>query len=129
MQAPHCSGFSCCEAQALGHTGVSGRGSQALEDSLHSCDTQTWLLSSMWDLPGSGIEPTSPALAGRLFTTEPPGRPDTLLYLKWIIDKVLLYSTWKSAQYCVEVWMGGEFGGEWMHVYVWLSPFLHLKLS
>ena len=26
--------------------------------------------------------------------------------------------------------MGGEFGGEWMHVYVWLSPFaVHLKLS
>jgi len=26
--------------------------------------------------------------------------------------------------------MGGEFGGEWMHVYVWLSPFaVHLKPS
>ena len=26
--------------------------------------------------------------------------------------------------------MGGEFGGEWIHVYVWLSPFsFHLKLS
>ena len=27
------------------------------------------------DLPGSGIEPTSPASAGGLFTTEPPGKP------------------------------------------------------
>ena len=27
----------------------------------------------MWDLPGSGIEPASPALAGGFFTTEPPG--------------------------------------------------------
>ena len=27
-------------------------------------------------------------------------------------------------------WMGGEFGGECIHVYVWLSPFaVHLKLS
>ena len=27
-------------------------------------------------------------------------------------------------------WMGGVFGGEWVHVYVWLSPFtVHLKLS
>ena len=27
-------------------------------------------------------------------------------------------------------WMGGEFGGEWIHVYVWLNPFtVHLKLS
>ena len=26
------------------------------------------------------------------------------------------------------VWMGGEFGGEWIHAYVWLSPFaVHLK--
>ena len=25
---------------------------------------------------------------------------------------------------------GREFGGEWVHVYVWLSPFaVHLKLS
>ena len=27
------------------------------------------------DLPYPGIEPTSPALAGRFFTTEPPGKP------------------------------------------------------
>ena len=27
-------------------------------------------------------------------------------------------------------WMGWGFGGEWIHVYVWLSPFaVHLKLS
>ena len=26
--------------------------------------------------------------------------------------------------------MGGESGGEWVHVYVWLNPFvLHLKIS
>ena len=28
-----------------------------------------------WDLPGSGIEPVSPALADGLFTAEPPGKP------------------------------------------------------
>ena len=27
------------------------------------------------DLPDSGIEPTSPALAGMFFTDEPPGKP------------------------------------------------------
>ena len=27
------------------------------------------------DLPDSGIEPISPALAGKFFTTEPPGKP------------------------------------------------------
>ena len=47
----------------------------------------------------------------------------TLLYLKWITNKNLLYSTWNSAQCYVPAWMGGGFGGEWMCVYVWLSPF------
>ena len=28
----------------------------------------------MWDLPGPGIEPMSPELAGGSFTTEPPGK-------------------------------------------------------
>ena len=27
------------------------------------------------DLPNPGIEPTSPALAGKFFTTQPPGKP------------------------------------------------------
>ena len=48
----------------------------------------------------------------------------TLLYLKWIINKDLLYSTWDSAQCYVEAWMGGEFGAEWIHVCVWLTPSL-----
>ena len=30
---------------------------------------------SRWDIPGPEIEPMSPALAGRLFTTDPPGKP------------------------------------------------------
>ena len=30
---------------------------------------------SSGDLPDSGIKPGSPALAGRFFTTEPPGKP------------------------------------------------------
>ena len=42
----------------------------------------------------------------------------TLLYLKWITKKDLLYSTWNSAQCYVAAWMGGGFGGEWRHVCV-----------
>ena len=54
----------------------------------------------------------------------------TLLYLKWITDKDLLYSIWDSAQCYVAAWMGGEFGGEWIHVYVGLRPFaVYLTLS
>ena len=48
----------------------------------------------------------------------------TLLYLNWVTNKDLLFSTWNSAQYYVPAWIGGRFGGEWIHVYVWLSPSL-----
>ena len=34
----------------------------------------------------------------------------TLLYLKLIINKDLLYSAWNSAQWYVPAWMGGGFG-------------------
>ena len=47
-------------------------------------------------------------------------------------NKDLLYSTENAAQCYVTAWMGGESGGEWIHVcmYVWLSPFtVHLKIS
>ena len=54
----------------------------------------------------------------------------TLLDLKWITNKDPLHSTWNSAQCCVAAWMGGEFGGKLIHVYMWLSSFtVHLKLS
>ena len=40
----------------------------------------------------------------------------TLLYLKWITNKDLLYNAGISAQCYVATWMRGEFGGEWMHI-------------
>ena len=42
---------------------------------LSSCGSQTQLLRGMWDLPRPGLEPVSPALAGRFSTTAPPGKP------------------------------------------------------
>ena len=54
----------------------------------------------------------------------------TLLFLKWITNKNLLYSTWNFAQHYVPAWIGEGFRGEWIHVCVWLSPFtVPLKLS
>ena len=54
----------------------------------------------------------------------------TVLYLKWITNKDLLYSTDNSAQCYVAAWMRAESGGELIHVCVWLSPLtVHLKLS
>ena len=55
---------------------------------------------------------------------------DRDLYLKWIIQKDLLYSTGNSAQCYVTAWVGGEFGREWIRAHVWLNPFaIDLKLS
>ena len=42
---------------------------------LSSCGSWAQLLRGMWDLPRPGLEPVSPALAGRLSTTAPPGKP------------------------------------------------------
>ena len=54
----------------------------------------------------------------------------TLLYLKWITNKDLLYSTGNSVQCYVAAETGQKFRGEWVHVHVWLSPFIvHLKSS
>ena len=48
----------------------------------------------------------------------------TLLYLKWVTNRDLLYSTWNSALCYVTVWMGVGFEGEWIHIYVWLNFFV-----
>ena len=64
--ASHRGGSSCCGAWALEHR-------------LNSCGTRAQLLFGTWDLPGSGMEPVSPALAGRFSTNEPP----TFVYNYW----------------------------------------------
>ena len=43
---------------------------------LSSCGSRAQLLCGMWDLPRPGLEPVSPALAGRFSTTAPPGKPE-----------------------------------------------------
>ena len=52
------------------------------------------------DLPDPGIEPASPVLAGRFFTTEPPGKPkhsDTPLYalFKAVSSNKFLNMCWR----------------------------------
>ena len=56
-----CAGFSSC-------------GSRVLKRRLSSLGTQAQMLCGMWDLPGPGLEPVSPALAGGFLTTVPPGK-------------------------------------------------------
>ena len=42
---------------------------------LSSCGSWAQPLRSTWDPPRPGLEPMSPALAGRFSTTAPPGKP------------------------------------------------------
>ena len=42
---------------------------------LSNCGSRAQPLRGMWDLPRPGLEPVSPALAGRFSTTAPPGSP------------------------------------------------------
>ena len=54
----------------------------------------------------------------------------TLLCVKWITNKDLLYGTGNSAQCYVSAWMEREFEGKYIHTRVRLSPFsVHVKLS
>ena len=88
----HCDGFSCCGAWALGARasvvvahGLSSCGSRALERRLSSCGAWAQLLHGMWDLPGPGLKPVSPALAGGFLTTAPPGKPCISLFFPSIL--------------------------------------------
>ena len=47
---------------------------------LSSCGSRAQPLRGMWDLPRPGLEPVSPALAGRLSTTAPPGKPNSFIF-------------------------------------------------
>ena len=98
-RALHCGGFSCCGARALGTRasvvvarGLSSCGSWAVEHRLSSCGARALLLRGMWDLPGRGLEPVSPALAGGFSTTAPPGKPG-FQYLDF----------WKKSSYLVMI--------------------------
>ena len=42
---------------------------------LSNCGSRAQSLRGMWDPPRPGLEPASPALAGRFSTTAPPGKP------------------------------------------------------
>ena len=78
--ASYCGGFSRCQ-HGLQACGLSTCGTQALECRLSSCGAWAQLLYGMWDLPRPGIEPVSPALAGKFSTTAPPGKSNVQVFV------------------------------------------------
>ena len=47
----------------------------------------------MWDLPRPGLEPVSPALAGRFSTTAPPGKPNAVILIIFFTQKISIIYT------------------------------------
>ena len=64
----HCRDFSCCGAPSLGHVGSS------------RCGPWAQLLHGVWNLPGPGLEPMAPALAGRFLSMVLPGKFPLVLF-------------------------------------------------
>ena len=64
---------------------------------LSNYGSQAQPLRGMWDLPRPGLEPVSPALAGRFSTTAPPGKPplvhfsrNILVAIEFLTDSLFL---------------------------------------
>ena len=84
-------GFSSCSTQAsVAARRLSSCGAQAavvVACGLSSCGAQAYLLHGTWDLPGPGIKPVSPALAGGLLTTAPPGKS----LFNWFLPRLFFF--------------------------------------
>ena len=79
--------FSSCDEQGLVvaavrgllTVGVSLAGEHGSRESAQQLRCKASLLRNMWDLPRSGIESMSPALAGRFLTTRLLGKPHSFI--------------------------------------------------
>ena len=71
---------SRCAGLSLSRPLVAEHGLQTRR--LSNCGSWAQLLYGMWDPPRPGLEPASPALAGRFSTTAPPGKPKFTVFLK-----------------------------------------------
>ena len=65
---------------------------------LSSCGSRAQSLRGTWDPPRPGLEPVSPASAGRPSTTAPPGKPQKFFFIKcefWFLE----LSKWRLNSY------------------------------
>ena len=75
-----------CVASVVEAYRLSSCSSQALEHRLNNCGTRGYLPHSVWNLPGPGMESAFSALAGGVFTTEPPGKLQTMIFFNVFIS-------------------------------------------
>ena len=85
---------------------------------LSSCGSRAQLLRGMWDLPRPGLEPMSPALAGRLSTTAPQGKPQVIYFLNWsTVDLRCCVSFWYTAKL---------FSYVYIYIYIYIYTHTHI---
>ena len=65
---------------------------------LSNCGSRASSICGMWDLPRPGLEPVSPALAGRFSTTAPPGKPRTFILYHEYYTHYLYRIAWLRSQ-------------------------------
>ena len=90
---------------------------------LNSCGSRAQPLRGMGDLTRPGLEPVSPALAGRFSTTAPPGKPSYRLFLK--IDKKLIFNCQKMYVISLFPWFVLQL---YLLLIIYLNIFLFLKV-
>ena len=85
----------------------------------------------MWDLPRPGLEPVSPALAGRFSTAAPPGKPWISVSISFLIlysffQKILValnliiffLDAIKEYFFCVSLWILLPYMFWWFHCFI-----------
>ena len=72
---------------------------------LSNCGSRAQLLRGMWDPPRPGLEPVSPAPAGRLSTTASPGKPPFEFWTFWETNQAVedKYSSFTADKRWVEI--------------------------
>ena len=91
-------GYSPVVALRLLVSVASRCGAWTLERGLNSRSARASLPRGVWNLPGPGIEPMFPALAGGFLTTGPPGKSHIAIFKidnqkTWCISQGTLFNT------------------------------------
>ena len=104
---------------------------------LSNCGSQAQLLRGVWDLPRPGLEPVSPALAGRFSTTAPPGKPNivnvfairfSLMARRHVMFRLYCcHSGSPSLTLIFGYWEGGAWGGLFLPSQISSSHCLSVK--
>ena len=105
-----CENFSSCSGRELLFIGMRGLhiavasfvgGTSSRERELQRFDARASLLHGTWDLPGPGMEPVSPALAGKPSSTALQGSPTVSTFCSFsppMSDNSFLYLDHPSPQ-------------------------------